>query len=55
MGIQTGSERIKRMYKRNYSNEQVEKAVKIVELADREPATPDETRQILSLKGGPDI
>jgi 3-keto-5-aminohexanoate cleavage enzyme len=37
------------------SYEQVEKAVKIVELADREPATPDETRQILSLKGGPDI
>ena len=37
------------------SYEQVEKAVKIVELADREPATPDETRQILSLKGGPEI
>jgi 3-keto-5-aminohexanoate cleavage enzyme len=37
------------------SYEQVEKAVKIVELADREPATPDETRQMLGLKGGPDI
>jgi 3-keto-5-aminohexanoate cleavage enzyme len=37
------------------SYEQVEKAVKIVELADREPATPDETRQILNLKGGPEI
>jgi 3-keto-5-aminohexanoate cleavage enzyme len=39
----------------NGSYEQVEKAVKIVELADREPATPDETRQILGLKGGPEI
>jgi len=37
------------------SYEQVEKAVKIVELADREPATPDETREILGLKGGPGI
>lgn len=37
------------------SFEQVEKAVKITELADREPATPDETRKILNLKGGPDI
>jgi len=37
------------------SYEQVEKAAKIIELADREPATPDETRQILGLKGGPDI
>jgi len=37
------------------SYEQVEKAVKIVELADREPATPDEARQILGLKGGPEI
>lgn len=35
--------------------EQVEKAVKIVELADREPATPDEARQMLGLKGGPEI
>jgi 3-keto-5-aminohexanoate cleavage enzyme len=37
------------------SYEQVEKAVKIAQLADREPATPDETRQILGLKGGPEI
>jgi len=37
------------------SYEQVEKAVKIAQLADREPATPDETRQILGLKGGPDV
>ncbi|MDY6793779.1 MAG: 3-keto-5-aminohexanoate cleavage protein [Actinomycetota bacterium] len=37
------------------SYEQVEKAVKIAELADREAATPDETRQILSLKSGPDV
>lgn len=37
------------------SYEQVEKAVKIVELADREPATPDEARQILELKGGPEL
>jgi 3-keto-5-aminohexanoate cleavage enzyme len=37
------------------SYEQVEKAVKIVQLADREPATPDETRQILGLKGGPEL
>ena len=37
------------------SYEQVEKAVKIVELADREPATPDETRKMLGLKGGPEI
>ncbi len=35
--------------------EQVEKAVKIVELADREPATPDEARQMLGLKGGPEL
>jgi 3-keto-5-aminohexanoate cleavage enzyme len=37
------------------SYEQVEKAAKIVALADRVPATPDETRQILSLKGGPEL
>ena len=37
------------------SYEQVEKVVKILELADREPATPDETRQILGLKGGPEL
>lgn len=37
------------------SYEQVEKAVKILELADREPATPDETRKILGLKGGPEL
>ncbi len=37
------------------SYEQVEKAAKIVALADREPATPDETRQILGLKGGPEL
>lgn len=37
------------------SYEQVEKAVKIAQLADREPATPDETRQILGLKGGPEL
>lgn len=37
------------------SYEQVEKAVKIAELADREPATPDEARQILALKGGPEL
>jgi len=37
------------------SYEQVEKAVKIAQLADREPATPDETRKILGLKGGPEI
>jgi len=33
------------------SYEQVEKAAKIAELADRESATPDECRQILGLKG----
>jgi len=37
------------------SYEQVEKAAKIAELADREVATPDETRQILGLKGKPGI
>ena len=37
------------------SYEQVRKAAKIVALADREPATPDETRQILKLKGGPEL
>lgn len=30
MGIQTGSERTKRLYKRHHSNQQVEKAVKII-------------------------
>jgi radical SAM superfamily enzyme YgiQ (UPF0313 family) len=36
MGIQTGSERTKRLYKRRYSNQQVEKAVNIIsEFADR--------------------
>jgi len=30
MGIQTGCERTKKLYKRNYSNEQVEKAAKII-------------------------
>ena len=30
MGIQTGSERIKRMYKRNYSNQQVEESVRMI-------------------------
>ena len=37
------------------SYEQVEKCAKIAELADREVATPDEARQILGLKGGPEI
>lgn len=37
------------------SYEQVEKAAKIAELADREVATPEETREILGLKGGPGI
>jgi 3-keto-5-aminohexanoate cleavage enzyme len=37
------------------SYEQVEKAAKIAELADREVATPDETRQMLGLKGKPGI
>jgi uncharacterized protein (DUF849 family) len=37
------------------SYEQVEKAAQIAELADREIATPDETRQILGLKGKPGI
>ena len=37
------------------SYEQVEKAAKIAELADREPATPAESRQILGLKGKPGI
>jgi 3-keto-5-aminohexanoate cleavage enzyme len=37
------------------SYEQVEKAAQIAELADREVATPDETRQILGLKGKPGI
>ncbi|MHB8779942.1 MAG: beta-keto acid cleavage family enzyme [Candidatus Geothermincolia bacterium] len=35
--------------------EQVGKAVQIARLAEREPATPDEARQILGLKGGPDV
>lgn len=35
--------------------EQVEKVTKIIALADREPATPDETREILKLKGGPEL
>jgi len=30
MGIQTGSERIRRMYKRNYSNQQVEESVRMI-------------------------
>ncbi len=37
------------------SYEQVEKAAKIIALAEREPATPDEARQILGLKGGPEL
>lgn len=37
------------------SFEQVEKAVKIAELVEREPASPDDTRQILGLKGGPEV
>lgn len=35
--------------------EQVAKAAQIARLADREVATPEETRQILGLKGGPGV
>lgn len=37
------------------SFQQVEKAARIAELADRSVATPDEARQILGLKGGPEL
>jgi 3-keto-5-aminohexanoate cleavage enzyme len=37
------------------SYEQVEKMAKIAEMAERSVATPDEARQILKLKGGPEI